>query len=520
MKPATSELAAYREEIAAVVAKETGKLNSFSRALRDLRDLQQHGQLDRILIDRALESTEHARIQLTELVDLVKRENESHAFNELIKYAGYAFRLSVAARTLFLRHTPTLSGAPHSLDPGQHHRLNRGDHMIDYARNAYLQFQDSVSGSEKTIADHPVLGEMAESIAATLYGGSGERRQVLFSSAMAAIDSLIDLAVLIAREAGSSNLIGQRSWFEIRQYAQEHYPGEFNLVDEQDTGSILDAIRDPAITSIIIEPIANFPEMTVIDLEKVVAALKSTRFDRPKIILFDNVHTPELDILGSYFQGEMPENLCVGVVVSGVKFLQAGWDISKSGLLVLRYDEAAFGYLNQTIYEKLIDIRSIAGRAPTVEEAFLADIETPESLRSRLERYDRNTAFFAQSLDRWLREKDLGHVSSPWLKDHPGHQTAMSTYGTGGRILFIFFNSGRVPETELGELFRDLAEAAEEKGVSLMAAPSFGMASPHIHIVIRPGFPTSIRVSTGSTNRETVERLLEVFHAHLGKYCD
>ena len=123
-------------------------------------------------------------------------------------------------------------------------------------------------------------------------------------------------------------------------------------------------------------------------------------------------------------------------------------------------------------------------------------------------------------MDRCLREKDLGYVSSPWLPDHKRHEMALSTYGTGGRILFVYLDSRYIDEFALGSLFKDLAQAAEREGISLITAPSFGMASPHIHIVIRPGLPTTLRISTGSTNRRTVERLLQLTCSHLGSYLD
>jgi cystathionine beta-lyase/cystathionine gamma-synthase len=187
-------------------------------------------------------------------------------------------------------------------------------------------------------------------------------------------------------------------------------------------------------------------------------------------------------------------------------------------LASLIYNQDDFTIGEQTLYEKLIDIRSVSGRAPSIEEAYLADIETVESFHSRMRRYDDNTRYFAGKLDDWMREQGLGYVSSPWLPDHPGHDVAMTGYGTGGRMLFLFFDGERVDEGRLGQLFKDLATTAAEKGISLMAAPSFGLAPPHIHIVIRPELPTSLRVSTGSTDRVTLERLLNFFCIYLREY--
>jgi cystathionine beta-lyase/cystathionine gamma-synthase len=474
--------------------------------------------LEKLLVERALTAVAEAEKQLTDLSDLSQGTDENEIFNELMTFAGYAFRRSISARTLFLRHTPTLMGFPRALDPLQNHLLNPGNHIIDYARNAYLQFQEARSGSPREFQDNPFLRTAAKSMCETLYQRTPLLQSVLFSSAMGAIGGLIDYVVMTSRDTDRHSLIGKRCWFEIWQYASERYPRSFQPVDEHDTQRILDAIENPQIAAIILEPIGNHPDMAVIDLEEIAEKLHSTTFDAPKLIVFDTVHTPELDIFARYFHESLPDNLCIALVISGVKFMQAGWDLSKSGLVTLRCGEGQLLFENRTVYEKLIEIRSVSGRAPSIEEALLADIETADSFRSRIGRYDTNTAYFARSLDAWLRKMDLGYISSPWLPSHDRHEMALSTYGTGGRILFIYLNGRYFDESALGVIFKDLAQAAEDEGISLITAPSFGMASPHIHIVIRPGLPTTLRISTGSTNRTTVERLLQLICAHLGGY--
>ena len=512
------ELLDYRREISMIVMSECEKLDACSQELSDLKEHEACTRLDALLIQRARDAVEYAKRNLDELRRLAIHENEDVAFNELMKYAGYAFRCSAGARSLLLRHTPTMVGLPHALDPVQNHRVNPGGHIIDYARNAYFQYQDSVGGSPKKIIDHPVLEKTATSVANTLYGEHWQGKSILFSSAMGAIDSLIDYIALVSRAAGKTNVIGGRCWFEIQQYADEHYPSEFLRIDEQDVEAIIKAIDNPAVLGIVIEPLGNHPDMAVVDLKRISEKLRSYNSAEQKIIVFDIVHTPELNIIDKYFSEGIPQGLCIALVISGVKFLQAGWDISKSGCLMLSYNEQDFCNHTPPVHEKLIEIRSISGRAPSLEEAYLADIETSHSLRSRLARYDTNTKYFVTRLDDWLREHHLGHVSSPWLEGHPGHNYALSDYGTGGRVMFLYFNDKYVKESELGELFKDLCKSAEENGVSLMAVPTFGLASPHIHVVIRPGLQTSIRVSTGSTNRETIDRLLKVFYRYLGKY--
>jgi len=510
-----SDEESYRAEIHAIVRNELDKLDEFARSLRES---EVASQLDSLLIEDALVAVGVARQRLLDLAAFACNAPTPVAFNELTKFAGYAFRTSVSTRSAFFKHTPTLMGAPYTLDPTQNHRRNPGEHIIDYARNAYHLFQDSYGEAEKRLVDTPVFARVAASIATTLQGEQSDRESILFSSAMGALDSVIDLSAQISRSLGTRNVVGQRSWFEIRQYAQEWHPGCFESIDETDTEAVLAAIEDPGVTAVILEPLANHPEMVVIDLERITDRLRSLTFSKPKVLVFDIVQTPELDVCSRCFASEIPGNLAIITIASGVKFMQAGWDLSKSGLLMV-FGNSGFPHLQEySLYEKLIEVRSVSGRAPSVEEALLADIETPWSFASRLRRYDRNMRFFAGALDDWLREHDLGYVSSPWLKTHAGHERALAFFGTGGRILFLFLNQTRIPECRLRGMFKALAAAAEEQGVSLMAAPSFGMASPHLHIVIRPGYPSSIRVSTGSTDHESVTGLLEVIFRFLSQY--
>lgn len=509
----------YRREISMVVGKELRKLDEFRRTLQSQLEAPQPGQGDAALLEHAIAAVDEAKKRLDELIAFATQDDPAIAFNETIKMAGFAFRASVAARTALVRHTPTLAGFPHTLDPGQNHRLSPSDHIIDYARNAYFQFQASRSGSPRVLIDHPALKKVADSIARTVCEHPRGESAVLFSSAMGAIGSLLDYVVMVSRECNGSNRVARRCWFEIRQYVEERYPAEFALLDECDTTAVLEAIANPQVCGIVLEPMANYPEMPVIDLERIAEKLKKTHFAKPKIVVFDIVHTPDLDIHQRYFADSVPRNLCVALVISGVKYLQAGWDISKSGLALLRYNREDFCFDGQTIYEKLIDIRSVSGRAPSIEEAYLADIETAESFRSRLRRYDDNSRYVAMKLDAWLRKRRLGHVSSPWLPGHPGHELAMRAYGTGGRMFFLFLDPERINEDSLGTLFRNLASAAENEGISLMAAPSFGLAPPHVHIVIRPELPTTLRLSTGSTDRRSAERLLQFLCRYLEEHA-
>jgi cystathionine beta-lyase/cystathionine gamma-synthase len=514
---ACDELADYRREIGAIVAKEREHLAEQAQALSRLAGDAGLEGIEARVVEWALESVRRADDRLRELADLPWRFGQEEAFNGLITFAGAAFRESIAARTQLLRHTPTLMGAPAALDPRQHHRLNRGDHIIDYARNAYLQYQETRSGSPKVLVDNPILAECAASITRTLHGDDARIRSVLFSSALGAVNSLIDLLVMAKGGNQRRFVLGRRCWFEIGQYAAERFPSRFYEVDEHDTGSILAALEDPEVAGIVLEPLGNHPDMPVVDLDAVARRLMSARLESPKLLVLDAVHTPDLDVFSRWFGGELPDGLAVAVVVSGVKFLQAGWDISKSGLVSVRCGRGWGDGGGNGIMERLVEIRSVSGRAPSFEEALLADLETPASFRSRMARYDANTRRLARELDAWLRLHRLGSVRSPWIPTHERHQLAMACHRTGGRVLFVALDRERIGESEMGELFKHLARAAEQRGLHLVAAPTFGMAVPHIHVVIRPGLPTTLRLSPGSTGGRTLDRLIDFLRDELGR---
>ncbi len=101
------DLAELRAEVRALVGKETAKLERYAGELRASRAGAGASGVDALLIGRTLEAVEEARGDLQRLLDFVLREDGQLVFSETMKYAGFAFRRSVAARTLLLQHTPT-----------------------------------------------------------------------------------------------------------------------------------------------------------------------------------------------------------------------------------------------------------------------------------------------------------------------------------------------------------------------------------------------------------------------------
>lgn len=511
-----SDLKNLQIEIEDIVDQETRKLEDHLRNLARV-EAENPSELNRGILSHAKALTLGAIAQLDNLREFVySNKDETYIFNETIKLAGFSFRNSVAARTSLLRHTPTLKGNPETLDPDQNHILNPGEHTVEYGRGGYHLYQATEKNPPITFVDHPVLGSVAQSIKEKIYGDT-DLRAILFTCGLGAINTFLDYIRSVSGD--KDNVVGQSCWIEVKKYVSENYLDKFAYIDDMNGDQIINAIRDRNVLSVTLETLINHPHTPVTDIDQVMRAVKETKFEEPKILFVDNVHNPEFNIMHKYFKEGIPENLCFASVMSGVKFLQAGWDISKSGVLFLGFNEQDYTP-GKDPYTRIIEIRGGSGRVPSTEEAYLADIETERSFRSRLTRYDRNTRILANILDTGMKSRKIGYASSPWLENHKYHDTAMRNYGSGGRLIYLFFNPERISQTELYRMYRDVAETMYGGEAYLMASSSFGMAAPHSHLVMHPEIGPTIRVSPGSTNLKTVYKLGSLFLGMFDKYVE
>lgn len=463
-----------QQELEAIASRERAKLGELEDSLRS-------AALPVELAGTALADLVRAREGLDALISWA-RTAALDELNQLPARACFAFRRSIAARTSLLRHTPALEGTPAALDPSQR---SSGAALVDYARGGYLLFEDPSQAQGVRFDDHPRLAALASSISTTLGRGVPS---LLFSSGMGAINTVLDL---IAARPGRA-VIGAHSWIEVQEYVQHTWPGRFEPIEETAVGA---ALADPSIASIVLEPLANHPRMPAVDVKRLLGGPIAGN----KAVVLDLALTPELDV------GPLPPNLWLAIVTSGVKFFQAGWDISKSGLVELMFDPSDL----EDPHSALIQLRGRSGRVLSVEEAELADLETPETFRARINRLDTNTRLLAQRLDMLLREANLGSVGSPWLETHPHHAAAMAL-GTGGRFVYLELDPVKVPEARLKTLDRELAIAAKASGVALMVATTFGLALPHVCLLAHPVEGFRLRLSAGSGPPSAVEAMVAV----------
>ncbi|MEW5740693.1 MAG: hypothetical protein AB1938_17330 [Myxococcota bacterium] len=477
-----------RAELLALVERERARLNDYAAKLT-AAPLHEAARADVLIALRGLD-------------ELLHWAEVTPAPLELPARAAFAFKRAVNARTALLRHTPALEGIPPALDPTQQ---PGGAHLVDYGRGGYFLFADERFPEGVRFDDHPRLARLARSISSTLGRGEGWR-SLLFTSGMGAINTVMDYAAARAASEGRRLLLGAHAWIELQEYAHHTYPGRFAPIDEADTSALVAALGDSTVSALVLEPLVNHPRAPVVDLPTLLRAPVVGE----KLLVLDLALTPELDVdtlLGS----APPRGLTVALVTSGVKFFQAGWDVSKSGLLELRFDADAFPFAHDP-YRELILLRGRSGRVPSMEEAELADLETHATLRSRLARLDENTRTLALSLDAALQARRLGSVSSPWLPSHPQHALARAL-GTGGRFVYLDFNPARLPPARLTGLDRELARLATQRGVPLMVATTFGLALPHVCLLAHPTEGFRLRLSPGSGSADVVPALVELVAA-------
>ncbi|MEK6876684.1 MAG: hypothetical protein AABX63_04680 [Nanoarchaeota archaeon] len=492
-------------EVEQIVEQEKHKLEEYSSALSGTFNHEKVLCIDQIILQSNLEDVELAKTSLDSLVDFVTDQNheDSFVFNNVIKTAGYVLKKSVASRTYLLRHTPTLHGLPIVLDPTQNLLLSYKEHTVEYGRGGYILFQLPGQDPPLRYEDNPELKKAAEEMAHKLYGDVPNLRALIFTSGLASANTFNDFMKSLSHSNGRKNYIGDNCWVEIKKGVVDANDPTFAIFDETDTDKIMELLRDDSAQSISLEGIQNYATLHATDLEAIFSEVKRMDFKRPKYMLIDHVVTFDTNLYERHFHDGMPRNFCLAAFISGIKFTQAGWDMSKSGFLFLRYDPENFDEVADP-YTKINDIRAMSGRVPSLEEAHLANIETSETIRSRMERYDSNMEYLAKALDARFKANGLGQVYSAWLPDHPDYETAMRNYGNGGRILYLKFGNHVTGEVLLN-LYRYIADEAFKDNVPVMAASNFGFSSPHIHMVRHNVFGLSLRVSPGSTDIGTTK---------------
>ena len=476
-------------EVEDILRAELGRTEAARRELTRTGQLAPLTEHDLLVLRDADEELLQAGRRLLDLLDVPPTIQAIPRF-------AYALRRSVTARTALLRHTPPISGQPRALDPAQHARSIRKPWTIDYARSGAQLFLNDERGL--SARDHPLLRQATERIIETIYP---ERplSALLFSSGMGAINTALDDLAHEARHQGRTNVIGGHSWMEVQEYVRVEHPDVFDFVDETDAAALARALSNPSILGVCLETIVNHPDMPVVPL---LTAARSSPKAEDKVLLLDCAHTPEYH--APAVRACLPTTPIL-TVVSGVKFLQAGWDLSKAGLISIWPAPKA-----SAIASRMMELRERSGRTPSYEEAFLASFETRSSFTSRLARYDRNTELTAQKITHATANLEGVMVCSPWLADHQGYETARTHYGTGGRFLYVRYAPEHFGPDAALRIERAIGEKASAEGRTIVSACTFGLASPHINVIVHPVEGPVLRISPGSAPWEEIESTIDL----------
>jgi cystathionine beta-lyase/cystathionine gamma-synthase len=435
---------------------------------------------------------------------------DDQVFAELMGLGGFALRRAAATRALLVRHTPTLRGYPESLDPAQNARLEPKRYTVDYMRGGYILFQQPGDTPPVRYADHPIMAAQASEFISKLYRDSDELVALAFTSGIAAIDTLIDVLVSYSAQSGRGNAFGKDCWIEIRRRLSARDTAHVTLYDDASEGRVHQLIADEDVQAVLIECMQNHPGMRVADLHAIRRQIAGTTFAKPKFLIFDHVMTFDTDIFKLLHVDAWPANLFLVVFVSGIKFVQCGFDCAKAGFVVLKKTTGV-----DKLETDLIEARAGSGRAPSLEELYAVNSDTRFSIQSRMRRYDDNTRRFARRLDEFCSRHALATVSSPWIEKHPHHRR---TRGGGGRVVYLRLENPDDPDGRATlELYRELADTAAEHKLPLIAASNFGFAVPHIHVVRHEDVGVSLRCSPGSVTRAMADRVFDHLCAVLHK---
>jgi len=490
-------------EVGEMVSKEKTSLFECRNNLN--KNFGVFSKVDSELVDLNVRAIIDANSSLDALKGFVEdvQNPDSLVFSEIIKWGNYAFRKSIYARTSFLRHTPTLNGLPVSLQPFQNHVINKPLHTVDYGRGGYALFQTPTGDKKNVFKSNPELDRVTQDMAEKIYGGGSKLKSLIFTCGLGAANTFYGYMESMSTKNCQLNYLGDNCWIELRKQANEEGKRSFCFFDESDEDFIVGLLKDDAVQSISLEGVQNYPTLTATNFKRIFSAAGKLKFKRPKFIFVDNVMTFDKNP-AEFFGGKLPKNLCVAFFISGIKFFQGGWDISKSGFLFLRYNAEDFTGEND-VYQRLLEIRAVSGNVPSIEEAYLSDIDTKKSLFSRMGRYDRNMEFMAKFMDAEFKRKKLGKVYSAWLPEHDSHKNAMKFFGNGGRVIYLKLDETVCRNNDLLELYREIGRSAHKKGVPLLVASNFGFCCANMHIVRHAGIGLSLRLSAGSVDLKTLK---------------
>ena len=260
------------------------------------------------------------------------------------------------------------------------------------------------------------------------------------SSGMAAMTTAA-LFVLGETQKESCILLGKSCYFETKQLVRKMFGDRIKEIDVSSMSELSESIRLHAPSAIFIDLIGNEPEMTVINVQSVIACIKNISRQHIHLVVDISARTSLKLLISSFI---MPKNVSIIGVESLNKLLQFGLDRVTAGVVWGTGFKAM----------KLYDYRDHAGT--NCPDSTIATLPTP------------NKKFVSLYMKRIIRNNaSLGNRLN----------------GNNKRGPFIILTLKNNTKRNLNNFVSRVLRIAKKRSIPLVFGTSFGLATTRVYVI-------------------------------------
>ncbi len=295
-------------------------------------------------------------------------------------------------------------------------------------------------------------------------------------------------------------LAGKACYFENKLLLEKIFPGAVVYVDEMNTKSVVEAIKELQPAAIFLDTIGNTEDVAAPDMRSLVPSIIET-ITRPTMLVLDATGTAtSYQPLQDFPRG--PCKLGLIVIESLLKYHQFGMDRVSAGL-IWRTGLTPLGLFGNRMHlgTGLVDASVLSLPQPN-----------RRLLDKRLRRMNRNANYLATKLEEHSKggqRTSLASVVYPGLASHPAYEW-MSKRDFQGSFLVLKLKP-QYCFTAYYKKFLQLAiNEARAVGVDLTAGSSFGFDVTRVYLTaLYAGKHATpfLRVSVGTETRGEMEKL-------------
>lgn len=263
---------------------------------------------------------------------------------------------------------------------------------------------------------------------------------------------------------------------------------------------LIAAIRRHAPRVVLLEPLVNTPGLRLLSMQRFLRRVAATHSDPITLVIDGTMLSGAFDPFA--FDEEAP-NVEIIYIESGAKYLQAGFDLTMSGVLCCRYEDRA-------VFDRL---RRNTGAVLYPAAAALMPRLDRSSHLARLQRMTENCRIVA---DRVADGVFAGagitvHPVFPGLAAHPDHAASADYPHLGGVMAFSFEPQGLNNRWLLNACIDHVFAAARQLQTPLSKGVSFGFSTPRISAAwaMSQTSPPFLRLSVGDQDAAETARLAE-----------